>query len=172
MTLNQLARPMSVPFSTRRAAQAPVLTLSLTGCRASTMNAADVAESHVKVPLGRLSLWATRCDAPVLIEEAAAAARVSLQDVLILRLGTGAASPPVLFDWVPNAGLGRIGLVPALPAGGGLSLADPKQDDLRLDVTGDGILDRTDVAPGWALERVLAVARAAAIFRSNLWGGL
>jgi hypothetical protein len=173
MTLNQLAGPMTVPFSTRRAAQAAAATLSLMGCRSSAFRAAEAAATHVSVPLGGLTLWATRCDPPLLREEAGAAAAKSRNDVLILRVGTGSADgPPIVFDWIPHRAGSRFGLVPALPIGGGLSLADPHDESCLLDLTGDGIIDRSDMKDGWILARVLAASRAAAILRSNLWGGL
>jgi hypothetical protein len=173
MTLNHLAGPMTVPFSTRRAAQAAAATLSLMGCRSSVLRAAEAAGTHVSVPLGGLTLWATRCDPPLLREEARATAAGSRKDVLILRVGTDSADrPPIVFDWIPDDNASRYGLVPALPVGGGLSLADPNDETGRRDLTSDGIIERSAGAHRWPLERTLGIARASAILRSRLWGGL
>jgi hypothetical protein len=85
------------------------------------------------------------------------------------------AVPPVLVDWIRSTGkvtTSRLGFVPALPSGGGLALVARDDEETRLDITADGIFERHDMSSAWALERPLASARAAAIFRSTLWGGL
>jgi hypothetical protein len=64
--LNELAHPMAVPFSTRRSAQAALLVLSLIGGKAAHPAAIEVEPSHLRVHLRGFSLWATRCDKPML----------------------------------------------------------------------------------------------------------
>ena len=174
--LHQLADPMAIPFSTRRAAQAAVVTLSLMQAQAET--AAPPAEdhgTHVRVQLGGFSLWSTRCDPPLLVEEASAATHESGRDVLILRLQTSVGSRlPVAFDWFSALGCQgapRFSLAPALPSEGGLSLIPSTASDLRLDVTAKGIVAHRDDTPLWALQRDLAIARAVAVFKARLWGG-
>ena len=174
--LRQLAHPMSVPFPTRRTAQAAALTLSLIGCRPTDGEMASAGVAYVSVPLPGFMLWATRCDPPLLIEEAMATAMESGRDVLILRVGTGSPGrPPVAFDWVRHMAerpTPRLGFLAALPAGGGLILVAEKDSEPHLEIRSVGILERSEHSPGWPLERLLAVARATAIYRSNLWGGL
>lgn len=175
--LHQLADPMAIPVSTRRVAQAVVVTLSLISSAIKT--APPIAEnrgSHIRVEFGAFIVWATRCDAPLLVEEAAAVAQDSGRDVLILRLQTSTDSrSPVAFDWFPARdcpGAPWFGLLPALPGEGGLSLTASGASDLRLDVTADGIAAPRDVSPSWAFQRDLATARAVAVFNGQLWGGL
>jgi hypothetical protein len=174
--LHQLADPMAIPVSTRRAAQAAVVTLSLMQAQAGTF--APPAEdhgSHVRVQLGGFSLWATRCDPPLLVEDALTATHESGRDVLILRLQTSVGSRlPVAFDWFSargNQGAPRFSLAPALPSDGGLSLIPSTAPDLRLNVTAAGIVVHQDVTPLWAVQRDLAIARAVAVFRAQLRGG-
>lgn len=174
--LHQLADPMAIPVSTRRAAQAAVVTLSL--MQAQTETAAPPAEdhgSHVRIQLGHFSLWSTRCDPPLLVEEASAATQESGRDVLILRLQTSVGSRlPVAFDWFSAREYQRaprFGLAPALPSEGGLSLVASAASDLRLDVTAAGIVVHQGVTPLWAVQRDLAIARAVAVFKAQLWGG-
>lgn len=174
--LDQLAHPMATPFSTRRAAQAAALTLSLVGCRPADGEKASAEVSRVSVPLPGFALWATRCDPPLLIEEAIATAAGSGRDVLILRVGTGSPGrPPVTFDWVCHTADGpvaKLGFSAALPASGGLTLVPETDWEPSLQIRPGGISEHPEVSPGWPLERLLAVARATAIYRSNLWGGL
>lgn len=174
--LHQLADPMAIPVSTRRAAQAAVVTLSLMQSQAETF--APPAEdhgSHVRVQLDGFSLWATRCDPPLLVEEASSATHDSGRDVLILQLQTSVASRLlVTFDWFSardNQRAPGFGLAPALPSEGGLSLISSSASGLRLDVTAGGIVAHGDDTPLWALQRDLAIARAVAVFRVRLWGG-
>lgn len=170
--LAELAQPMTVPFSTRRAAQAAAVTLSLIGAGAGV--AAEVKDSHVSVSLAWFTLWATRCDAPILVDAAAAAARATGHGVLIVRLSTALQpASPVMFDWVgaPPAKCFHASLLPALPSAGGLSLVAKDLPDRRFDVTTAGIIERRDLPLSWSAERDLAVARALAVFNAELWAG-
>jgi hypothetical protein len=171
--LAQLAHPMTVPFSTRRAAQAAAVTLSLIGAGAGA--AAEVKESYISVSLTSLILWATRCDTPILIDAAAAAARAADRSVLIVRLSTALQpASPVTFDWISSRSgrcFRRTCLLPALPCAGGLSLVAKYLPDRRLDVTAAGITDTADLPPSWSAERDLAVARAVAVYNAELWAG-
>jgi hypothetical protein len=121
-----------------------------------------------------LSIWGTRCDAPLLVDQAEAAARASCRDILIVRLRAALENrSPVTFDWVPcNRTIPhRCGLLPAMTFGGGLALVADQNEELRLDVSTGGVA----VAPldtSWGLQRPLATARAIAVFSNQLWRGL
>lgn len=173
--LDQLAHPMAVPFSTRKSAQAAALTLSLIGYRPASADV-DSAGPYVAVRLPGISLWATRCDAPLLLDKAVAAAGVTGRDVLLLRLGIGSRRlPPVTFDWVqhdPQGSAVRRHFFPALPHGGGFALVPTEGPPTRLRLAAEGLSEDLDSASSSPLENDLAVARATAIFRSHLWGGL
>lgn len=172
--LAQLAHPMFVPFSTRRSAQAALVLLSLIGTEAGSATV-ETEASHLRVHLAGYTLWATRCDKPLLLAEAAVLARAGRRDVLIMRLATSLhPASPVTFDWIPaTASRGpRYGLLPALPFGGGLALVDPHNEQVRLDLTADAITSRCDLADTWPAQRELAKARANAVLNSQLWGGL
>jgi hypothetical protein len=173
--LAQLAHPMSVPFSTRRSAQAALLLLSLVGGEAPDSAAVDAEPSHLQVHLAGYTLWATRCDRPLLLDDAAVLARAGRRDVLIMRLATSLhPASPLTFDWIPASATstGRYGLLPALPFGGGLALVDPHDEQVRLDLTADAIFNRCDLPGTWPAQRELAMARANAVLNSQLWGGL
>jgi hypothetical protein len=173
--LAQLAHPMSAPFSTRRSAQATLLLLSIVGAEATHSAAVDAQPSHLRVHLAGYTLWATRCDKPLLLEEAAVLARTGRRDVLIVRFATSLhPASPLTFDWIPAAASGgpRFGLLPALPFGGGLALVDQNEKELRLDVTPEAILVGRDLPSTWPAQRLLAMARATAVLTSQLWGGL
>lgn len=174
--LAQLAHPMSVPVSTRRSAQAALLMLSLAGGEAPDSCAVDAEPSHLRVHLGGYTLWATRCDRPFLLEDAAVLARAGRRDVLIMRLATSLhPALPLTFDWTPASAASngpRYGLLPALPLGGGVWLVDPNDEQVRLDVTSDAIVNRSDLPATWPVQRALAMARANAVLNSHLWGGL
>jgi len=173
--LHQLAHPMTVPFSTRRSAQAALLMLSLVGAGETGSAAVDEEPSHLRVHLGGYTLWATRCERPLLLDDARVLAAAARRDVLILRLATSLHPPsPVTFDWIPAAAAShpRCGLLPALLFGGGIALVDPREEDLRLDVTADALVIRRDLAATWPARRQLAMARATALLNSQLWGGL
>ncbi|HET9637675.1 MAG TPA: hypothetical protein VFP12_00540 [Allosphingosinicella sp.] len=173
--LAKLAHPMSVPFSTRRSAQAALLLLSLVGTETPD-SAVDAEPTHLRVHLAGYTLWATRCDKPLLLEDAAVLARAGRRDVLIMRLATSLhPASPLTFDWIPTAAASsrpRCGLLPALPFGGGLALVDPHDERARLDVTANAILNRCDLPATWPAQRELAMARANAVLNSQLWGGL
>jgi hypothetical protein len=172
--LNQLAHPMAVPFPMRRSAQAALAVLSLFAPEAACPGTVQTEASHLRVHLRNMSLWATRCERPLLVEDAAVLAAAGRKDVLIVRLSTSLSSP-VTFDWIPSAsasGAARYRLLPALPYHGGLALVDALDEDLRVDVTAEAILVRPDMPPAWRLQRELAAARASAFFKSLLWGGL
>jgi len=174
--LAQLAHPMSVPFSTRRSAQAALVLLSLMGTEAASSATVEAEASHLRVHLVGYILWATRCDKPLLLEEAAVLARAGRRDVLIMRLATSLhPASPVTFDWIPAEAVSngpRYGLLPALPFGGGLALVDQQDVNLRLDVTTEAIVLRLDQPPNWPAQRELAMARATAVLNNQLWGGL
>jgi hypothetical protein len=173
MNLDQLAGPMTVPFSTRRNAQAAALVLSLMGCRSLLYSSAEAEGTHVSIELAGLILWTTRCDPPLLRDEARGVAAETGKDVVIVRVGTGsAATPPVLFDWLPVAGAGLFGLIPAFPSGGGLALVKANDGNCRLEINGAGVTDRCRGTGRWRLERTSAVVKADVFFRSSLWGGL
>jgi hypothetical protein len=173
--LNRLAHPMATPFAIRKAAQAAALTLSLIGHHTTGEAIASAEGSYVAVGLPRLMLWATRCDPPLLLNEARERACATGHDVIIVRLGSGAEpGPPVTFDWVSQRTDGvtcRVGLAPALPSRGGLILVSGESDP-PIDVLPGGIVEHAEAPSGWPLERVLATARAAGIYRSHLWGGM
>ncbi len=168
--LAQLAHKMTVPFNTRRAAQAAAVTLSLIGGAADAPARAETAYVSVRVPGFRL--FATRCDPPLLIDDASAAAVAAGVDVLVLRFSPACgASSPVTFDWLPARSARcsqRMCLLPALPRGGGLSLVPKHSSDVRLDVSRAVIAERTDLPTSWPPERDLAVARAVAVFKAEL----
>ena len=174
--LAKFAHPMSVPFSTRRSAQAALLLLSLVGAETPDSAAVDAEPSHLRVHLAGYTLWATRCDTPLLLEEAAVLAEAGRRDVLILRFATSShPASPVTFDWFPPPAASsgpRLGLLPALPFAGGLALVDRHQEDLRLDVTAAAIVTARDLPSTWPVQRELAMARATAILNCRLWGGL
>lgn len=174
--LAQLAHPMSVPFSTRRSAQAALVLLSLIGAEAPGSAAVEAAPSCLRVHLAGYTLWATRCDKPLLLEDAAVLARAGRRDVLIMRLATSLhPASPVTFDWIPAGAASsgpRYGLLPALPFGGGLALIDQQEEDLRLDVTAEAIVIGRDMPSTWPAQRQLAMARATAVLNSQLWGGM
>jgi len=173
--LNQLAHPMAAPFPTRRSAQAALAVLSMIDGNRTCPTAVDPQPSHVRVHLEGFTLWATRCDRPLLLDDAALLAKAAGRDVLIVRLATPLHPAPVVsFDWLAaDASLaGRSGLVPALPFGGGLALVDPQDEDIRVDVTAGALIARADLPPAWPAQRQLAIARATAAFNSRLWGGL
>jgi hypothetical protein len=174
--LAQLAHPMSVPFSTRRSAQAVLVLLSLIGAEAPDSAAVDVEPSCLRMHLSGYTLWATRCDKPLLLEDAAVWARAGRRDVLIMRLATSLhPASPVTFDWIPARAASsgpRYGLLPALLFGGGLALVDPHEEDVRLDVTAGAIVIGRDLPATWPAQRQLAMARAAAVLNNQLWGGL
>ena len=174
--LAQLAHPMSVPFSTRRSAQAALLLLSLVGVEAPDSAAVDAEPSHLRVHLAGYTLWATRCDRTLLLEDAVVLARAGRRDVLIMRLATSLhPASPLTFDWIPASAASngpRYGLLPVLPFGGGVSLVDPHDEQVRLDLTSDAIVDRSDLPATWPVQRELAMARANAVLNSQLWGGL
>jgi hypothetical protein len=174
--LAQLAHPMSVPFSTRRSAQAALLLLSLVGGKAPVSAAVDAEPSHLRVHLAGYTLWATRCDKPLLLEDAAVLAQAERRDVLIMRLATSLhPASPLTFDWTPasTASTGpRYGLLPALPFGGALALVDPHDEQVRLDLTADAIINCCDLPDTWPAQRELAMARANAVLNTQLWGGL
>lgn len=174
--LAKLAHPMSVPCSTRRSAQAALVLLALVGADASDSAAVDAQPSHLRVHLAGYTLWATRCDKPLLLEDAAVLARAGRRDVLIMRFATSLhPESPLTFDWIPAlaaSGGPRFGLLPALPFGGGLALVDQWEEDLRLDVTPEAILVGRDLPSTWPAQRQLAMARATAVLTSQLWGGL
>lgn len=179
--LDQLAHPMATPFSTRRSAQAALALLSLIGGKGSAPHGIEVRPSHLRVHLEGFTLWVTRCDPPLLLDEAAVLAAAARCDILIARLAAsprrtiGNVASPVSVDWV-RAGEGgdaiSSGLAPALPHGGGLALVDSDNEQLRIDVTDKGIVACRNTPPGWPLQRELAAARAAAILHDQLWGGL
>lgn len=173
--LAQLAHPMSVPFSTRRSAQATLVLLSLVGGDAPDSAAVDAEPSHLRVHLAGYTLWATRCDKPLLLEDAAVLARAGRRDVLIMRLATSLhPASPLTFDWIPASAASngpRHGLLPALPFGGGVSLVDPHDEQVRLDLTFEAIINRWDLPDNWPAQRELAIARANAVLNSQLWGG-
>jgi hypothetical protein len=174
--LAKLAHPMSVPFSTRRSAQAALLLLSLVGAEAPDSAAVDAEPSHLRVHLAGYTLWATRCDEPLLLEDAAVLARAARRDVLIMRLATSLhPASPLTFDWIPASAAStgpRYGLLPALPFGSRLALVDSHDEQVRLDLTADAILNRCDLPATWPAQRELAMARANAVLNSQLWGGL
>jgi hypothetical protein len=173
--LHDLAHPMAVPFSTRRSAQAALTLLSMIGGNGTCPTAVDPQPSHVRVYLEGFTLWATRCDSPLLLDEAAVLARAGRRDVLILRFGAALLEAcAISFDWVSADGLtpSRPGLLPALPSGGGLALVDPQDEHVRVEVTAAALIVRADLPPPWPAQRQLAMARAAAAFNSCLWGGL
>jgi hypothetical protein len=174
--LRQLAHPMSVPFSTRRSAQAALILLSLIGAEATNSAAVDAEASHLRLHLAGYTLWATRCDKPLLLEEAVVLARAGRRDVLIMRLTTSLRrASPVTFDWIPAAAAAsgpRCALLPALPFGGGLALVDEHDEDVRLDVTAEAIINRCDLPTTWPAQRELAMARATAVLNNQLWRGL
>lgn len=174
--LAQLAHPMSVPFSTRRSAQAALLLLSLTGTEAPDSSAVDAEPSHLRVHVAGYTLWATRCDRPFLLEDAAVLACAGRRDVLIMRLATSLhPASPLTFDWIPASAASngpQYKLLPALPFGGGVSLVDPHDEQVRLDLTSDAIINRSDLPATWPAQRELAMARANAVLNSQLWGGL
>ena len=173
--LRQLAHPMTVPFSTRRSAQAALLMLSLVGAGEAGSAAVNEEPSHLRVHLGGYTLWATRCETPLLLDDAGVLAAAGRRDVLILRLATSLHPPsPVTFDWIPAAAAShpRCGLLPALLFGGRLALVDPREEDVRLDVTADAVIIRRDLPAVWPAQRQLAMARATALLKSQLWGGL
>ena len=169
--LNQLAHPMAIPFPTRRSAQAARAVLSLIAPEAACLGTVQTEASHLRVHLGGMSLWATRCERPLLLEEAAVLATAARKDVLIVRLGNS-LSRPVTFDWIPVAGDARYRLLPALPSDGSFALVDEEDENVRIDVTAESIIVPPEPPPGWGLQRELAVARAAAVLNSQLWGGL
>lgn len=173
--LRQLAHPMSVPFSTRRSAQAALAILSLIGVEATNSATVAVEASHLRVHLGGYTLWATRCDKPLLLEDAAVLARAGRRDVLIVRLATWLhPASPVTFDWIPAAaasGGPRYGLLPALLFGDALALVDEHKEDLRLDVTPEAIVFGRDLPTTWPAQRQLAMARATAVLNNQLRGG-
>jgi len=172
---------MAVPFSTRRSARAALALLSLIGGGPAAPRGIEVEPSHLRVHLDGFSLWATRCDYPLLLDEAAALAAAARCDILIARLAAsprrtiGNVASPVSVDWV-RAGEGAEaisrGLAPALPHGGGLALVDRDHEQLRIDVSDKGVVSRQDTPPSWPLQRELAAARAAAILHDQLWGRL
>ena len=171
--LRQLAHPMSVPFSTRRSAQAALVVLSLIDGDAA--GPVEAQASYLRLHLKGFTLWATRCDRPLLLEDAAVLARAGRRDVLIIRLATSLhPASPMTFDWIPAAATSRprYGLLPALPFGGGLALVDRLEEDVRLDVTAEAIVIRRDLPAAWPAQRQLAMARAAAVLNNQLWGGL
>lgn len=174
--LRQLAHPMAAPFSTRRSAQAALLILSLIGADATGRSVIEAEASHLRVHLAGYTLWTTRCDRPLLLEDAAVLAKAARREVLILRLATALhPASPMTFDWIPADGASgdpRFNLMPALPFGGGLALLDERQEDVRLDVTAEAILLRRDQPAAWPAQRQLAMARAVAVLKSQLWGGL
>jgi hypothetical protein len=167
---------MSVPCSTRRSAQAALLILRLIGAGAPESAAADAEASHLRVHLAGYTLWATRCDRPLLLEDAAVLARAGRRDVLIMRFATSLhPASSVTFDWFPAAAgsIGPVlGLLPALPFGGGLALVEERREDLRVDVTADAIMIARDLPSTWPAQRQLAMARATALLTNQLWGGL
>jgi hypothetical protein len=172
--LQQLAHPLATPFATRRIAKATVAILSLLAPAASPIDV-EAAPSYLRTLLPRFTLWATRCDRPLLLDEAAAEARAEARDALILRCAPPLQDAfPLVFDWMPAAPAGgdwRFDLLPALPWEGGLSLVGAGEQPLRLDVGADAIVVRDDLLPVWNLQRDLAIARASAVLNSQLWGG-
>jgi len=174
--LAQLAHPMSVPFATRRSAQAALLMLSLIGADAPDAATVEAEDSHLRVYLAGYTLWATRCDPPLLQDDAAVLAEASRRDVLILRLATSLhPAPPVTFDWFPAPAASvepRLGLLPALPFGGGLALVDPHEEGIRLEVNAEAIVAVRALPTTWPAQRDLAMARATAVLNNQLWGGL
>jgi hypothetical protein len=172
--LAQLAHPMSVPFPTRRSAQAALVLLPLIGTEAGSAKV-ETEASHLRVHLAGYTLWVTRCDKPLLLEDAAVLAQAGLRDVLIMRLATSLhPASPVTFDCIPAVAASngpRYGLLPALPFGGGLALVDQHDENLRLDVTAEAIVLRRDQPATWPAQRELAMARANAVLNSQLWGG-
>lgn len=174
--LAQLAHPMSVPFATRRSAQAALLVFSLIGAPAPSATAVEAEDSHLRVHLAGYTLWATRCDPPLLQDDAAVLAKAGRRDVLILRLATSLhPASPVIFDWFPAPAASvepRLGLLPALPFGGGLALVDPNEEGIRLDVNAEAIVIVRALPTTWPAQRDLAMARATAVLNNQLWGGL
>lgn len=173
--LQQLAHPLATPFATRRIARATVAILSLLAPAASPI-AVEVERSYLRALLPGFTLWATRCDRPLLLDEAADEAASEGRDALILRCAPALQNaPPLVIDWMPaapGAGDWRLNLLPALSCEGGLSLVGTGASGLRLDVGGDAIVLREDLPPVWNLQRDLAIARASAVLNSELWGGL
>jgi hypothetical protein len=167
---------MSIPCSTRRSAQAALLILRLIGAEAPDAAAVDAEASHLRVHLAGYTLWTTRCDRPLLLEDATVLARAGRRDVLIIRFAASShPASPLTFDWFPAAAGSSgpvLGLLPALPFGGSLALVDERQVDLRLDVTADAIIIGRDLPSTWPFQRQLAMARATALLTTELWGGL
>lgn len=173
--LHQLAHPLATPFATRRIARATIAILSLLAPAASPI-AVEAERSYLRILLPGFTLWATRCDRPLLLDEVADKARAEGRDALILRCAPALQNaPPLVFDCMPaGSGTGdwHLNLLPALPSEGGLSLVGTCASGLRLDVGADGIVVREDLPPVWKLQRDLAIARAAAVLNNQLWGGL
>jgi hypothetical protein len=150
-----------------------VAILSLLASGAESPIEVEVDRSFLCVRLHGFTLWSTRCDRPLLMDQAADEVRGRGRDALILRFATASEhASPLVFDWLPAGGDWRTGLLPALPCGGGLSLVGTGDDGVRLDLRADAIVVRDDMPPVWDLQRDLAIARASAVLNNRLWGGL
>lgn len=174
MLLTDFAHPMAIPYSMRRAAAAAAVVLSLARIPGAAEAPARLGCGYCAVELPRMCLWATRCDPPLLLDEAIALVEEAGKEILIVRLRTAfEKASPVTFDWVPadSSQAPLTGLIPALPSGGALALTCAFPDAGRLNVTDSGLV-RPPPDPSWIAQRELAIARARAIFSAELWGGL
>lgn len=172
--LHQLAQPLGTTFTTRRIAKATIAILSLLAPAASPI-VVEAETGWLRSVYPGFTLWATRCDRPLLLDEAADEARAEGRDALILRCAPALqAASPLVLDWMPAAparGDWHFDLRPALPYDGGLSLVAVGEKPLRIDVGADGIAVRDDLSPVWDMQRDLAIARASAVLNNQLWGG-